>query len=130
MIVEILLTNEVFPKLSRYSIPPLEGMVKNPVLPVIFLELVIPLSLIGISLLESSIVPTIIPLLAAYNSPTKALASLPDREILELSSSNSIFVFDCEESDIVVLIPGALLIISSSSSPNCSNTSGSSPKIL
>ena len=88
-----------------------------------------PFSLIGISLLESSIVPTITPLLAAYNSLTKFLGFMPDKDIFELLSSSSILVFMFEVSDFVRLISGALLIMSSNFSPSCFSINGSSPKI-
>ena len=73
--------------------------------------------------------PTIIPLFAAYNSSAIRFAFTLEREILELFNSNSIFVFVFEVSDLVKFIPGALLIISSSSSPSSFNTKGSSPYI-
>ena len=91
--------------------------------------LLMPFSLIGISLFESSIVPTITPLLAAYNSLTKFFGFMPDKEIFELFSSSSILVLMFEVSDFVRLISGASLIISSNFSPSCFRTNGSSPKI-
>ena len=117
------------PKLSIYSNPPSDGTVKKLVLPVKSSVPVNPLSLIGISLLESSIVPTVMPLFAAYNSSTRRFAFSFEREILELFNSSSIFVFVLEVSDLVKLTPGALLTMSSNSSPSSFNTRGSSPYI-
>ena len=54
----------------------------------------IPLTLIGISLFESSIELTTIPLFSAYSSLTSSSVFLPDSEILELLNSNSILVFE------------------------------------
>ena len=88
-----------------------------------------PFNLMGISLLESSIAPTITPLLAAYNSLTKFLGFIPDKEIFELLSSSSILVIMFEVSDLVRLISGALLIISSNFSPSRFRINGSSPKM-
>ena len=66
-----------------------------------FFDSLIPFTLIGISLLESSIELTIIPLFSANNSFTNDSVFFPAREILELSNSNSIFVFEYAASDFV-----------------------------
>ena len=129
VIVDDLLVKELEPKLSKYSKPFFEGIVKKPVLPVKFSEFTMPESLIGISLFESSIVPIRIPLLAASISPIRSFVSRPDNEILELSSSNSILVIESEVAELVRNISGALLTINSSSSPSIFKTSGSSPRI-
>ena len=57
-------------------------------------EDLMPFTLIGNSLLESSIELTIIPLFSAYNSFTSSSVFFPDSEILELLNSNSILVFE------------------------------------
>ena len=69
--------------------------------PVISLEFVIPLTLIGISLFESSIVPTITPLLAAYSCSARMPVFFPESETFELSNSNSMLVEEFDASDFV-----------------------------
>ena len=101
VIIDALLVNELEPKLSKYSNPFFEGMVKYPALPVRFFESAVPFSLIGISLFESNIVPTRTPLFSASISPIRRFASRPDKEILELLSSNSMFVFKLDVADLV-----------------------------
>ena len=117
------------PKFPIKSIASFDGIDRKLVSPIISFETLMPLTLIGISLLESSIELTIIPLFSANNSFTNNSVFFPEREILELSNSNSIFVFEYPASDLVWLTSGALLIINSSWEPSSLKISTSSPRI-
>ena len=92
-------------------------------------EFEIPFSLMGISIFESSIELIKRPLLAANNSFTISSVFFPDKDIFELSNSNSTLVFELVASYLVWLMSGALFIISSSSDPNSTRTFSSSPKM-
>ena len=96
----VLLSLEV-PKLPMKSIPFCDGMESELVSPIISIESFIPLTLIGISLFESSIELTMTPLFCANNSLTNNSVFFPASEMLELSNSNSIFVFEYPASDLV-----------------------------